>query len=104
MSYNVARRTGEVAIRMALGAQASDVARAVLREALVLVSVGILIGLPAAVAVTRLVQNHLYGVQPIDPVTFASVTAMLAVVALAAAWMPARRAARVDPMVALRSE
>jgi predicted permease len=104
MSYNVARRSGEVAIRMAFGARASEVARAVLGEALLLVSVGIVIGLPAAVAVTRLIQSHLYGVQPIDPATFASVTATLAAVALAAAWVPARQAARVDPMVALRNE
>jgi len=104
MSYNVARRTGEVAIRMALGAQASDVSRAVLREALMLVGLGIAVGLPAAAAVTRLLQSHLYGVQPIDPVTFTIVTGMLTVVALAAALLPARRAARIDPMVALRSE
>jgi predicted permease len=104
MSFNVARRTSEIAIRMAIGAQASDVARTVVREALTLAGLGIALGLPAAFAITRLIRGQLYGVQPDDPGTFVLVAGTLVVVAFVAAWLPARRAARVHPAEALRSE
>ena len=104
MAYNVARRTGEFGIRVALGAQRGDIARPILREALLLAGIGIGLGLPAVFAVTRLVTNQLYGVQPNDPLTLALVSAALGAVTLLAAWLPARRATRVDPMIALRTE
>ncbi|MCW5558554.1 MAG: ABC transporter permease, partial [Verrucomicrobiae bacterium] len=104
MSFNVARRTSEIAVRMALGAQPHDVARSILRESFVLTGLGMGLGLPAVFLVTRLIQSQLYGVRPNDPVILATTAAMLALVTLLAAWLPARRAARVDPMVALRAE
>lgn len=104
MAYNVARRTSEIGLRMALGAGQRDVARAVLREALGLAALGVALGLPAAFALTRLIEAQLYGVRPNDPATLIAVTAMLIAVTLAAAWLPARRAMRVDPMIALRAE
>ena len=104
LSFNVARRTNEIGIRMAIGAQPGDVIRVVLREALILAAIGIAVGLPAVFAVTRLIRSQLYGVQPTDPATLIVVTVILVTVALLSAWLPARRAARVDPMVALRSE
>ena len=104
VAYNVARRTGEIAIRMAIGARPGMVARSVLREAVVMAGAGVALGLPAAFVVTRFIESHLYGVRPHDPVTFLSVAAVLVVAAVAAAWFPARRAARVDPMIALRNQ
>jgi predicted permease len=104
LSFNVARRTGEIAVRMALGAQRVDVARTIVCEALALAAIGIGAGLPTVFAVTRLIQNQLYGVQPTDPAIVVFVTAALATVAILSAWLPAHRAARVSPMEALRSE
>jgi predicted permease len=104
MAYNVARRAGEIAIRMAIGAQPSKIALTILREALLLVAIGIGFGLPAVFAATHLIASQLYGVKPNDPLTLASVTFGILIIALTAAWIPARRAARVDPMVALRLE
>lgn len=104
MAYNVARRAGEIGIRMALGAQPGDVARSIVREALILVAIGIGLGLPAALALTRLVKSQLYGVQPHDPFTLAVAIGALVAIALLAAWLPARRAAKTDPMAALRHE
>lgn len=102
MSYSVARRTREIGIRMALGAGTGNVLRLVLREGLSLVSCGLVAGLIVAAAVTRLLASFLYGVSPLDAATFAAIPAVLLVVALIANYLPARRAAKVDPMVALR--
>jgi ABC-type antimicrobial peptide transport system permease subunit len=104
MAYHVTRRTNEMAIRMAVGAQPADVARPILREALLLAAIGIGAGLPMALAATRLVRSQLYDVQAHDPATLGVVAVTLVTVALLAAWIPARRAAKTDPMEALRYE
>jgi predicted permease len=104
MAYHVTRRRSEIAIRMAIGAQPREVARAILREAFLLGAAGIALGLPAVFAATRLVRSQLYNVQPNDPAILAIVTAALLCVALLAAWIPVRRATRIDPMEALRAE
>jgi len=104
MAYNVARRTGEIGIRMALGATRRNVAGPILREAVLLAAAGVAVGVPVALGLTRLIRSNLYGVAPSDPVTVICAVMVLFVVAILAAWIPARRAARVDPMVALRCE
>ncbi len=104
MSYDVARRTHEIGIRMALGAQRRDVVGLVLRETMLLVVIGVIIGLSAALASTRLITSLLYGLTPNDPLTIALAALLLFVVAALAGYLPARRASRVDPMVALRHE
>ncbi len=101
ISYVVAQRTREIGVRMALGAEQADVSRMVLRQALVLAGAGVALGLAAAAALTRLMASLLYGVSPLDPLTFALVALALTAVALLASWVPARRAARVDPVEAL---
>jgi len=104
MAYNVARRTREIGIRMALGAEPANVRWQVLRETLVLVCIGIAIGVPAALGGTRLVRSMLFGLGFADPIVIVAAAALLALVAALAGFLPARRAARVDPMVALRYE
>jgi ABC-type antimicrobial peptide transport system permease subunit len=104
MSYGVARRTNEIGIRMALGARGVSVLWLVLREALVLVVIGLVVGLFASRALTKTASSLLYDLTPNDPLTIALATLLLVVVALVAGYLPARRASRVDPMVALREE
>src|SRR5204863_135126 len=99
-----AQRTREVGIRMALGAQRGQVVRLVLRYGAVRAALGISLGVVAALAATRALASMLVGVRADDPITYVGVAALLAVTALAASWVPARRAARVDPMVAIRAE
>jgi predicted permease len=104
LSFLVANRTREIGIRMALGAQRSDVLRSVIGEGAKLTLAGIALGMAGAFAVMRVLSGELYGVGPSDPLTFFSVAMLVAVVALTACYLPARRAMRVDPMVALRYE
>ncbi|MFP5260892.1 MAG: ABC transporter permease [Blastocatellia bacterium] len=104
ISYSVAQRTQEIGIRLAVGAQPWQVLRMILSQGARLTGLGIVIGLLVALGVTRLMASFLYGVQAIDPVTFAGVALLLVVVALLACYVPARRAARIDPIIALRYE
>jgi putative ABC transport system permease protein len=104
ISYLVGQRTHEIGIRMALGARQSDVLRQILGQSMKMTVIGIFIGLLAAVGFTRLMDSLLFGVSAMDPLTFAGVGMILTLVALAACFVPARRAMRVDPIVALRHE
>ena len=104
ISYVVSQRTREIGVRMALGAGRKDIARMVLREGLGLALIGIAIGLLGAFAATRLMVALLFDVSPTDPVTFVGVPALLGLIALFACWMPARRAAAVPPLEAIRNE
>jgi putative ABC transport system permease protein len=104
ISYTVARRTNEIGIRMALGATRSGMVRAFMTESLALVVLGIVAGTVATIAVTRLIASRLFGVGAADPVTMAIGIMLVILAAALAAALPARRAARVDPMVALRFE
>lgn len=104
MAYTVNRRTSEIGIRMALGAQRARIARMVLGETLLLLICGLAIGVPVAFFASRLMASQLFGLNPGDPATFLIACAGMAAVTMAASYLPARRAASVDPMRALRSE
>jgi ABC-type antimicrobial peptide transport system permease subunit len=104
LSYEVSRRTREIGIRMTLGAHQGNVLKLVLRQGIVLAIVGAALGMAVALGVTRYLASMLYNVHASDPATMAGVALLLTLVALAACYIPARRATRVDPMVALRHE
>ena len=104
VSYSVARRTQEIGVRMALGAARADVLRMVLRQGLTLVACGAAIGAAGAFGAVRVIASELYGVKSSDPWTFAGGAALILIVGCLACWVPARRAMRVDPIVALRYE
>ena len=104
VAYTVTRRTTEIGIRMALGAQARDVVRMVVRRSALPTAAGIVVGMVVALVVTRWMASMLFQVRPMDPVTFGAAGVLLAGVALLASWLPARRAARIDPLSALRAD
>ncbi len=104
ISYSVAQRTRELGIRAALGAARNDLARLVIAQGMWLLGIGLAVGLVAALGLTQFLKSMLYGVTSFDPGVLFSVTALLAAVALAACWLPARRAARIDPVIALREQ
>jgi ABC-type antimicrobial peptide transport system permease subunit len=104
MHYFVAQRTNEIGVRIAMGAVYGNVLALVLRQGIVLAGVGIVVGLAGAFGVTRFLAGMLYGVTPTDAVTFAIAPVVLMLVAVMACWIPAHRAARIDPMVALRQD
>jgi ABC-type antimicrobial peptide transport system permease subunit len=104
MAYNVSRRTQEIGVRLALGAARNNVLSMILRETLGLTGIGVALGLACSLAASQVVANMLYGVSAQDPAALAAAAAVLIAVAAVAGWTPARRAMRVDPMVALRYE
>jgi predicted permease len=104
MTYAMARRTGEIGLRVALGAQRVQVVRRVLLDAMRIVSVGVVIGFPLAIAIVRLLEAQLYNVKPTDPLSLGAALVVLVTSGVAAAWLPAQRAARIEPTVALREE
>ena len=102
ITYAVNQRQSEIGIRMALGAEQSQIVRMILRETVQLVMIGMVIGIPVSLAIAQLIRSELYGLKPNDPITLASVSFVLAAVAFFAAYLPARRASRFDPMAVLR--
>jgi putative ABC transport system permease protein len=104
LAYSVSQRTNEIGIRIALGAAQSNIFRLIVGQAMLLVAISMAIGLLGAFMATRLLSSMLYGVAAGDPITFASIGTLIAAVAFLACWLPARRAARVDPVIALRAE
>jgi putative ABC transport system permease protein len=104
MAYAVSQRTREIGIRMAIGARQSDVSRMVMRGGMALTAAGVFVGIAAAMGLSQLIRSELFGVQPWDPITVASVLALMTIVAAGAAYVPAHQAARVDPIVALRTQ
>jgi len=104
LSYSVARRTSEIGIRMALGALRTDVIRMVLWEEMAMVLVGVVVGLGLSLGAARVIANRLFGLGATDPVTYLGAIALLIVTAILAGYVPAHRAARVDPLLALRHE
>jgi len=104
MSYSVARRTREIGIRMALGAERNSVMWLVLKEVTAMVVVGVALGVPLALALSRIVQSQLFDLSASDPIAITGAAAILGLVSLVAGYLPARRATRVDPMLALRYE
>jgi ABC-type antimicrobial peptide transport system permease subunit len=104
ISYSVARRTREIGVRMALGARRGDVLQLVLRESMLLVTIGLVAGIPLALASTRVLHGFLFGLKSTDPLSLIAVIVLLGMVAAVAGFIPARRAAKIEPMVALRYE
>lgn len=104
IAYSVVRRVHEIGIRMALGAQRGDVMRLVVGQGVLLLGIGVVVGILGTLALTRALASFLYGIRPTDPTTFACVVVILVGVALVASYIPARRATKVDPMIALRYE
>jgi putative ABC transport system permease protein len=104
IAYAVSQRTHELGVRVALGATGERISRMVIGEGLMLTAVGVIVGLAASLAGARLVSSLLFGVSVVDPLTIAAVVAVLATVAALASWLPARRAGRVDPLVAMRGD
>ncbi len=104
LAYTTARRTHEIGIRMALGAEKRDVLRLVIRMGVGLVGLGVALGIVASLAVARVIATQLWGISAYDPITLGSVSALLLITGIVACWVPARRASRVDPLVALRYE
>ena len=104
MAYSIARRTGEIGVRMALGARRTDVVRMIQGESLTMVVAGAVIGVPAAIAASSFISGMLFGLKPSDPLTLGGATLLMLLVAALAAYFPARQASRLDPMHALRCE
>jgi ABC-type antimicrobial peptide transport system permease subunit len=104
LSYAVAQRTNEIGIRMALGAERGAVTRMILRETAVLILIGLAAGVPASLACARLVESRLFGLKAADPVTLGAALGIMIAVAVASGYLPARRASKVDPLIALRYE
>jgi ABC-type antimicrobial peptide transport system permease subunit len=104
LSYSMARRAGEIGVRMALGASAANVMRMVLTETMGMVAIGVAIGLPCALAMGRWIGSRLYGLTPADPAAMALATSIILAAAVLAGYIPARRASRIDPVISLRCE
>jgi ABC-type antimicrobial peptide transport system permease subunit len=104
MSYTVAQRTPEIGVRIALGGTVTDIVRLVLRSGLALTGQGLAMGIAAAAGLTRFLQTLLFEISPLDPATFGGVAVLLGAIGVLACWLPARRAAKIDPVVALRAE